>query len=153
MSLIRWMPNTDLLDPFSSLEEIRDEVNHLFNSSLRRVGSPGLQAAFLPALDVAEEKDKFLIRCDLPGLRREDVSVTLQDNYLTIKGERKHEAETRETSYYRRERVSGTFTRMIEMPMSVDAKKIDAHFRDGVLHVTLPKSEEAKPKQIEIKVD
>jgi HSP20 family protein len=152
MALIRWSPTRDLWDPFSSLAEIQDEMNRLFDTSLRRTGTGPFDGAFVPAIDVVEEKDNFLVRADLPGLSKDDVSVTLQDNYLTIKGEKKHETETKETNYYRKERVHGSFTRTIELPSSVDAKKIDAQFKDGVLQVRLPKTEEAKPKQIEVKV-
>jgi HSP20 family protein len=88
----------------------------------------------------------------LPGLSKDDVSVTLQDNCLTIKGEKKQEAEKKDANYCLSERVHGLFTRVIEMPVAVNAAKIDARFRDGVLQVTLPKTEEAKPKQIEVKV-
>lgn len=153
MALIRWSPHTELWDPFSSLEEIREQMNRVFDTSLRRVGPRGFEEGFVPALDVVEEKDKFLVRCDLPGLRKEDVNVTLQDNYLTIKGEKKHEVETKEAKFFYRERLHGSFVRTVELPLNVDAKKIEAHFRDGVLHVSLPKTEEAKPKQIDVKVD
>jgi HSP20 family protein len=142
-----------LWDPFCNLSDIRDEMNRLFDTSFRRYGRGDLETAFLPPVDVAEEKDAFLVKADLPGLTKDDVSVSLQDSYLTIKGERKHEVESQEANYYRRERVSGTFTRLIELPTTVDAKKIDAQFKNGVLSVRLPKSEEAKPKQIEVKVN
>jgi len=152
MALIRWTPRGDLWDSFANLADIQEEMNRLFGSSLRRLGRSSFDGAFIPAIDVAEEKDSFLVKADLPGLSKDDVSVTLQDNYLTIKGEKKHETETKEADYYRQERFSGSFSRMIELPSTVDARKIDAQFKDGVLHVRLPKAEEAKPKQIEIKV-
>ena len=152
MALIRWNPQRELWDPFESLSDIREEMNRLFDRSFLRRGDGGLQGEFAPAIDVAEERDAFLIRADLPGLKRDDVSVTLQDNYLTIRGEKKHEEESKETSYYHRERVHGMFSRTIQLPTAVDAKRIDANFKDGVLQVRLPKSEEAKPKQIDVKV-
>jgi HSP20 family protein len=138
MALIRWRPTTDLYDPFTGLEELRREVNRMFDT------------AFAPALDVAEEKDSFLVKIDLPGLSRDDVTVTIQDNFLTVKGERKHEVEKKDTNFHLRERVHGSFARTIELPTRVDAGKVLATFRDGVLHVTLPKSEEAKPKEIKV---
>ena len=152
MALIRWSPRRELWDPFENLADIREEMNRLFDRSFLRRFDGGLDGDFAPAIDVAEEKDSFLVRADLPGLSKDDVSVTLQDNYLTIKGEKKHEVETKEASYYHKERAYGTFTRTIALPVTVDAKKIDAQFKDGVLHVRLPKSEEAKPKQIDVKV-
>jgi HSP20 family protein len=151
MALIRWSPRREAWDPFGALTEIQDEMNRMFDTSLhRRTGWDGL---FTPAVDLVEEKDHFVLKADLPGLAKDDVSVTMQDNYLTIKGEKKHETETKEASRYLSERVYGAFSRTIELPTSVDAKKIDASFKDGVLRVTLPKTEEAKPKQIEVKVN
>jgi HSP20 family protein len=152
MALIRWRPTTDLWDPFANLEDIREEMNRLFDTSLRQRG--GLfESAFAPAVDVVEEKDNFLVKVDLPGLTKEDVSVSIQDEFLTIKGERKHEVEKKETNYYHRERVHGTFQRTLELPTRVDATKVLATFRDGVLHVTLPKAEEAKRKEIKVSVN
>jgi HSP20 family protein len=141
MALVRWTPRTDLWDPFASLEDIREEMNRLFDSTFRR-SRRAFDSEFLAPCDIYEEKDKLVIRMDLPGLRKEDVSVTLQEGVLTVK----------DATYYTQERVSGTFTRTIELPVSVDAGKIDAHFHDGVLEIVLPKTEEAKPKQIEVKV-
>lgn len=151
MALIRWSPRRDLWDPFTSLAEIQDEVNRLFDTSLRRHG--GFEGVFSPAIDLVVEKDNVVVKADLPGLTKDDVAVSLQDNYLTIKGEKKHETEQKEANHFLSERVYGSFTRTIELPAAVDAKKIDARFKDGVLHVTLPKTEEAKPKQIEVKVN
>lgn len=150
MALVRWTPRTDLWDPFASLSDLQEEMNRLFDTSLRRWSSRG-PATFVPACDVVEEKDRLLVRLDLPGLRKEDVSVTLQEGVLTVKGERKIEDAT-EANYYLRERAAGTFTRSLELPVAVNAGKIDAHFRDGVLEISLPKAEEAKPKEIEVKV-
>lgn len=140
MTLIRWKPHSELWDPFANLADIREEMSRFFDG------------AFVPAVDVVEEKDNFLVKIDLPGLSKDDVNVTLQDNFLTVKGEKKHEAETKDANFYRKERVYGSFSRTVELPASVDAKRIDAHFKDGVLQVRLPKTEEAKPKQIEVKV-
>jgi len=92
MALIRWKPTTDLWDQFGSLEDIREEMNRVFDTSLRRRGGT-LDSMFAPALDVIEEKDNFLVKIDLPGLTKEDISVSIQDNFLTVRGERKHEVE------------------------------------------------------------
>jgi HSP20 family protein len=150
MALIRWSPRRDLWDPFSGLAEIQDEVHRLFGTSLRRQN--GFEGIFSPDVDVVVEKDNVLVKADLPGLGKDDISVTLQDNYLTIKGEKKHEVEQKEANYFLSERVHGSFMRTIELTVAVDAARIDARYKDGVLHVTLPKTEEAKPKQIEVKV-
>jgi HSP20 family protein len=152
MALVRGTPKSDLWDPFASLTDIQDEMNRLFDSSLRRMSGRSVNGGFLPDCDIVEEKEHLLIRLDLPGLRKEDVNVTLQEGVLTIKGERKTEAASKEATWYLRERDAGSFTRTIDLPVAVNAGKIDAHFRDGVLEITLPKTEEAKPKQIEVKV-
>ena len=130
MALVRWRPFTDF-----------EELHRIFDT------------AFAPALDVVEEQDNFLVKIDLPGLSKDDVSVTIQDNFLTVKGERKHEVEKKEANFHHRERVYGSFARTIELPTRVDAGKVAATFRDGVLQVALPKSEEAKPKEIKVSVN
>jgi HSP20 family protein len=150
MALIRWRPSTEVWDPFANLTEIQEEMNRLFDTSLRRHGA--IEGAFIPALDVVEEKDSILVKADLPGLTKDDISVAIQDNVLTIKGERKYDVEKKEANYYRRERAHGLFTRSIELPVGVDSGKVSATFRDGVLHVTLPKAESAKPKEIKVSV-
>ncbi|HVM61097.1 MAG TPA: Hsp20/alpha crystallin family protein [Verrucomicrobiae bacterium] len=150
MALVRWTPRSDLWDPFANLADIQEEMNRLFDTSLRR-GSRALDGQLFAPCDIYEEKDKLIVRLDLPGLRREDVKVTLQEGVLTIKGERKADAP-KDATCYAQERVSGAFARTIQLHVAVDANRIDAHFRDGVLEVVLPKTEEAKPKQIEVKV-
>ena len=150
MALIRWSPRNDSWDPFGSLAGIQEEMNRLFDTSLRRA-HPALATEYLAPCDIYEEKDKLVVRLDLPGLRKEDVKVTLQQGVLTIRGERKIE-NPKDATPYTQERVAGMFARTIQLPVSVDDRKIDANFRDGVLQVTLPKTEEATPKQIEVKV-
>src|ERR1043166_5471420 len=120
MTLTRWTRRNDLWDPFAGLADLREEMNRLF----------GGDAGYVPSIDIVEEKDDYVVRVDLPGLSKDDVSVTLQDNFLTIKGERKAEDESKDANYYRRERVYGSFSRTFELPGTVDPKKIDAHFRD-----------------------
>src|SRR5690242_18437418 len=123
MALIRWSPRRETWDPFAGLAELHNEVNRLFGASLRR--HEGFDGMFSPAIDVAVEKDNVVVTADLPGLAKDDVSVTLQDKYLTIRGEKKHEAEQKDTNYFLSERVYGSFTRTVELPVAVDAKKID----------------------------
>ncbi len=153
MALIRWTPRQDLWDPFANLSDIQQEMNRLFNTSLGRTATRDLNGLFAPAIDVAEDKDNYVVKAELPGLTKDDVSVTLEDNYLTIRGEKKHEAEDKGANYHHKERAYGSFSRTIGLPTTVDAQKIGAQFKDGVLQVTLPKSEAAKPKQIEVKVN
>ena len=149
MTITRWTPRSSLFDPLERLAEVRDEMNRMFHPAARTVGEDG---GFLPPLDLIEEGDTLWVSVDLPGVRKEDVNVSLQDQYLTIKGTRQPEAAKKEATFYHRERVTGPFLRTVELPFAVNAAKIDAQFRDGVLQVTLPKADEAKPRQIEVKI-
>jgi HSP20 family protein len=105
------------------------------------------------ALDVYEEKDDVVVKADMPGLKKEEIEVNLSGNTLTITGERKKSEEVKEKSYYRSERSYGMFRRSVELPADVQADKVTASFKDGVLEIRLPKSEEAKKKERVIKVD
>ena len=152
MALIHWKPNAANWEPLNSLESIREEMNRMFDTSARCQNSLW-GSAFAPALDVVEEKDGFIVRADLPGLSKDDVSVAIQDNILTIKGDRKSDIEQTKGNIYRQERVYGQFLRTVELPLRVEAGKVQATFKDGVLTVSLPKSEEAKPKEIKVSLN
>lgn len=105
---------------------------------------------FIPAVDVRESDDEFLFTAELPGIKRDDVSITLDDNVLTISGERKFESEENREQFHRVERSYGTFTRSFTLPHEVAEDKVKASFQDGLLSVTVPKTEKAKPRQIDI---
>jgi HSP20 family protein len=153
MTLTRWTPRSEIArtewDPFAELRRLQDEMLQLFDSSLARRPFNGV---FSPAVDVSEDKDNVIVKADLPGLTKDDVEITLQDNVLTLRGEKKQQTERKEENFYRMERVHGTFSRSFELPVAVNANKVAATFKDGVLHITLPKAEEAKPKQIKVNV-
>jgi len=137
--------------PLHEVDEIRSEMNRLFEYAFGGRTSDGLlESAWAPAVDVIQEADRFVIIADLPGMKREDIDITLNGNTLSISGEKKFENETKEGSYFRSERYSGRFHRSLEMPHSVDSSRIEATYKDGVLTIGLPKSEEAKPKQIKV---
>ena len=104
-----------------------------------------------PAMDVAEDENLIVVRTELPGIAKEDVNVTLEDGVLTITGEKKTDRETKEKSYHLVERTFGAFQRSLSLPAGVDGDKADAHFENGVLTITVPKSEAAKPKRLQIK--
>ncbi len=106
---------------------------------------------FVPAVDIREADDKYLIEAELPGIKKEDVHIEVKDGVLTIRGERKHEEEKKEENYTRIERAYGQFQRSFTLPVNVEEDKIDASYNDGILTVELPKGEKAKPKQIEVK--
>jgi len=103
-------------------------------------------------LDVYEDKDNFVLRAEMPGMRKEDIDISLHDGLVTISGERKEETKKQESDVYRSERFFGRFQRSFALPTSVNAEKVAASYKDGILTVTLPKAEEAKPKQIPINV-
>jgi HSP20 family protein len=139
-------------DPFRDLFDLQRGINELFGGS---VGSPREEVAlraWTPAVDVYEDENAFLIKIDLPEVTRDDVKVSLNDNTLSISGERRVENEEKKENYHRVERSYGQFYRSFTLPPNVDPMAIDAKFKDGVLRLTLPKKEEAKPKQIEVKV-
>jgi len=105
-----------------------------------------------PALDVYDEKDDLIVKAEIPGLSKEDIDVTIEGNTLTIKGEKKKEEETKEENYYRCERSFGAFSRSIDLPAEVKTDKVNASFKDGVLEIRMPKTEEAKKNVVKVKV-
>lgn len=154
MSLIRWNPTRELTSWPSELTGFQREMNKLFDNFFR----PGWQdeetslSVWAPAVDIAEHEDAYRVNVELPGVEKNDVSITLESNILTIRGTKKQEKEEKGREYHRVERSYGSFHRSFTLPTSVKADKIDAVFKDGILSVSLPKAEEAKPKQIEVKV-
>lgn len=147
MALIRWT------DPFRDIAVLQDRMNRVFGDFLERGPSreEGLESGtWVPSVDIYETKDAIRVRAELPGLDREAVHVEVKDGVLTLRGERKFEKEVKEENYHRLERAYGTFHRSFTLPSSVDAEKVTARMKDGVLEVDLPKKEQAKPKQITI---
>jgi HSP20 family protein len=129
---------------FGRWSNLQEELDSLFESSVK---------SWAPALDVHEDKDSFVVRTELPGLKREDIEVSLHDGALSVSGERKVEKVDAGIEVHRQERYYGKFQRTLTLPTPVAADKIKAQYKDGVLTVTLPKVEEAKPKQIDISVN
>jgi HSP20 family protein len=133
-----------VLTGFGRLASLQDELDRLFETPLR---------AWAPALDVHEDKDSFVIRAELPGLKREEIEVSLHDGALIISGERKFEKTEEGVEVHRQERFYGKFQRALTLPTQVAGDKVKAAYKDGVLTVTLPKAEAAKPKQIDVSVN
>jgi HSP20 family protein len=153
MSLIRWNPARDLATFPSDIFNMQREMNKMFDSFFHGVDEPSLlNGNWMPAVDVAEEDNEYVVKIELPGVNKDDVKITLESNILTIRGEKKAEKETKERNYHRMERSYGSFQRSFTLPTTVKNDKIDAEYRDGILSITLPKAEEAKPKHIEVKV-
>jgi HSP20 family protein len=145
MPLVRWRPMRDLID-------IQDEINRMFEDFARPHEGESTLPRLHPAIDVMENKDSFVVKAELPGLKKEDVKVTLQNNVLIVSGEKKQESQEKGKNFYRTERSYGSFYRTIDLPVSVKMEDIKADFKDGVLTIELPKVEEAKPKEINISV-
>ena len=131
------------------LTDLREEIDRLFEAPLSRASE---FVSWAPAFDVYEEKDNFVVKAELPGMKKEDINVSLHDGDLIISGERKPEPKSEGTEVYRSERYFGKFQRLVTLPATVAANSVKAEYKDGILTVTLPKSEEAKPRQIEVNV-
>ena len=146
MAIVRW-------DPFRDVMSLQERMNELFERTMRRRADEeeGLAArAWSPAVDIYETDEKMVIKAELPGLKKEDIDIEIRDNTLTLKGERKFEKEIKQENYHRVERTYGSFQRSFTLPSTVKQEAIEATFKDGILEVSLPKAEEAKPKQIRI---
>ena len=151
MNIVRRTRN-GMWDPVGELERIRRDIDEMFDSRARGWSNEGLfERDFSPSLDVVENGDEYLVNVDLPGVSKKDLDISVADNVLTIKGE-KHESSESKGKVYRKETWAGSFQRTISLPQGVDPAKIDARMKDGVLTVTLPKREEAKPRQIAVSV-
>ncbi len=145
MAVVKWDPLRDLLS-------IQDRMNRLFEQTLSRSRrEEGITAStWSPAVDIYETPETIIMKADLPGLSREDIEIQIGDNTLTLRGERRFAKDVQQENYLRIERAYGAFQRNFTLPATVQQEKIRAIFRDGVLELTLPKAEEAKPKKIAI---
>ncbi|MCM8787378.1 MAG: Hsp20/alpha crystallin family protein [Candidatus Omnitrophica bacterium] len=151
MALIRWQERE--LDPFYELLDWKKNFLDIFNTSIENLSSRFLrEMSWKPSLDVSEDKDSLNIKVDLPGIRQQDIDVSISGNVLTIKGERKKEQETKEKNYHKLERFYGSFARSLTLPNYVDVNKVKASYKDGVLEITFPKTETAKAKQIKVDI-
>jgi HSP20 family protein len=147
MTIIRW-------EPARELNSLQGEVNRLFNTFFGDApgGNGGSFRRWIPAMDLVETEEHFVLRADLPGLSEDEVSIELENNVLTVSGERKSEHEERKEGYHRVERAYGSFSRALTLPEGVDPDAIEASFDRGVLEVRVPKPEERKPRRVEISV-
>jgi HSP20 family protein len=155
MVLDRWQPTRRLpWRLFRELEETGRQFDSLFDTPLwpavwRRL--PAQEREWSPAIEVFEKEDKYVVKAELPGLKEEDVDVSVNDDTLCLKGEKKTEHEVEEEEYHWSERTFGSFLRTIKLPSNVDTKKIEAEYENGMLEITLPKMAEVKPKKITVK--
>lgn len=148
MSLVKW-------DPFRELEDISSRLNRIFGRTTTRP-EPDREmlatADWTPSVDISETDTAYLVKGEIPGVKKEDVRVTIQDSMLTIQGERKQEKEEKGKKFHRIERSYGSFVRSFRVPDDVDENKVKAEFKDGMINVTLPKSAKAKAKAVEVSV-
>lgn len=146
-------PGLDVWGPLGQLTGVRDELNRLFGSTFGELARPSdLFGMWTPPLDLYEGKDAFVVRAELPGMKKEDIEISLHDGVLSVSGERKSESHSEEAEVHRRERFVGRFQRSLDLPKPVKAQEVKAAYKDGILTITLPKTEEAKPRQIEVSV-
>src|SRR5918997_4656746 len=140
-------------DPFRDLRTLQDEVNRLFSSNVSRsFADEGIaRGAWLPSVDIYENKDQIVLEAELPGMSREDFELTVENNVLTLRGERRFEKKDETDNYHRVERAYGTFTRSFTLPQTVSGDGATAEYNNGVLRVVLHKREEVKARRIEIK--
>ena len=147
-----WKPFGELA-PFRDFEWMRRDMDRFWNSFFERGTLRSEEGGeWLPSLDVAETKNEIVVKAEVPGLEPKDIDISLSDGLLTIKGEKKQEREEKEENYHLVERSYGSFARSIRLPNEVQSDKINASYKNGVLKIVLPKSEEAKKKEIKIKV-
>jgi HSP20 family protein len=154
MNLLRWQkPEVSTWSSFG-LSNLRNEIDRLFEAPLTELARTShFLSSSAPALDVHEDKNNVVVTVELPGMKKDDIEVSLHDGCLSISGERKSEEKLENAEVYRSERFFGRFQRTVSLPAPVAAAQIKAQYKDGILTVTLPKAEEAKPKQIDVQVN
>jgi HSP20 family protein len=143
VTIVRW-------EPFRELSSLQTEMNRLFNAAFDTSSGTNDTRRWAPAMDLLETDDHFVLRADLPGMSESDVNIELEDNVLTVSGERKAEHEEKREGFYRVERAFGTFSRSLTLPKGIDADAVSADFENGVLEVRVPKPEQRKPRRIAI---
>ena len=155
MNIVKWQrPVLSTWPSFGRLADLRNEIDRLFDSPLSELTRTSqLLSGWTPALDVYEDKDSFIVKAELPGMKKEDIEVSLHDGSLSISGERKTESKREDSEVYRAERFFGRFQRTVSLPTTVAADKVKAAYTDGILTITLPKTEEAKPRKIDVAVN
>jgi HSP20 family protein len=150
MAKVRFFDTSDLFRPFEELRQLRREMDRLFESAMGRRPWPVTGRVF-PLVNISEDDNAYYIRAELPGVKPEDIEISVEGDSVTIGGERKPEDLGKEVSYHRKEREFGKFRRVIAVKGGFNADAVEATFKNGILTVKLPKAEEAKPRQIQVK--
>jgi HSP20 family protein len=138
-------------NPQGELEQLQRRMDRLFQNAYSQEGRPGWVGVY-PLVNISEDRDHIMVRAELPGVQAADLEITLQDNSLILRGERKIPAEDKQVNYHRRERESGFFRRIVPLPAPVRSDKVEAACKDGILTIRMAKPEEVKPRKIEVKV-
>jgi len=152
--MIRWQrPALATLPGFGRWTNLRDEIDRLFEEPLAELArTTNLLSGWTPAMDLYEGKDNVFVKAELPGMKKEDIEVSFHNGTLSVSGERKSEEKSEGSEVHRSERFFGRFQRTVTLPTPVAADKVKAQYQDGILTITLPKTEEAKPKHIDVHV-
>jgi len=150
MALVPWEPR--------EVRQLRNIFDDFFDFGFlpqnRNLKNKWLEGGdWSPLVDIIDEKDRIIAKAELPGVNKEDIKITFSDNTLSIRGERKEEKDTKKENYYCCERVHGSYSRTIALPVDIDRERIKSSFKNGVLEIVLPKAKESRPKEIEIKLD
>src|SRR5579872_3010053 len=147
------MATTARLEPFRGLSTLQDQFNRLFNESFRNQAEESALTTWAPAVDIYETPNELVVKADLPDVDEKEIDVRVENNLLTIRGERKFEKSVSEENYLRVERTYGSFSRSFSLPNTVNPEAIRAEYKNGVLTVNLPKREESKPRQVKVQVN
>jgi HSP20 family protein len=139
--------------PFRGVSTLQEQINRLFNDSFDRSSEEGNLTTWAPAVDILETEQNLVVKADLPDIKPEELDIRVENNILTIRGERKFEKKVNENNYLRVERSYGSFSRSFSLANTVNAEAIQADYKNGVLTLSIPKREEAKPKQIKVRVE
>jgi HSP20 family protein len=138
-------------EPFRDMLSLRADMDRLFSSLFGR-GPEEREGLWAPIVDIEEDNENIMVKAEIPGMKKDDIKVSVQGNMLTITGERKQESEVKEKTYHRVERSYGKFSRTITLPIDVETDKVKASYKDGVLNIILPKPEAVKPKHIDVEI-
>ena len=153
MALVRVSPFGCTLNPFRKMTEVQSEMSRLFDGFFDGgVRAPGVERIWTPPVEVYETRDELVVKAELPGVSEKDIHLSIAGDMLTLRGERHRQEQTKQEDYYRAERWYGKFERSLPVPFPVQADKIHAGYRDGVLTVTLPKAEQVRPREVKIDV-
>jgi HSP20 family protein len=144
--IVRW-------NPWQEMNRLQEEVNSIFDTRRRRETETEPEWAWKPAVDIYEDAERYLLTVEVPGMDSTQVQIKVEDSHLTLRGDRKLDHEEKKENYHRLERAYGTFYRSFSLPTTVDAEKISADYKQGLLKVSIPKKAEVRPKQISIKVN